>query len=477
MRKPKVLFAASEVYPFAKTGGLADVGYSLPKALSDDFDVTVVMPLYQTVDRRKFTIEGPTDYFDVVLGSERRTVSVYESRYEGRNYLFLYEPQLCDRDYLYGPPGEGYDDNALRFGLFSYAVTELARRMQSEIVHLNDWQTALAALVIAEDDSLKASTVYTIHNLAYQGDFPKGALTALGIDKRHFTLEGVEFYDRVNLMKAGIGFADAVTTVSPTYAEEILTHRFGCGLEGYLEKHRTRLSGIANGIDTEHFSPQTDSTLVRPYKTPRGKLSNKKRYLAESGLENAELPLFIFIGRFTWQKGIDILLEALPQMASMPCNIAILGEGEPRYHPRFEAVAAAHPNVHLFFGYDEGVAHRMYAAADFLLMPSLFEPCGLNQMIAAHYGAVPIVHAVGGLADTVAPIERLPESPAPCGIAFGEATPEALMAAVETALELYRDTKAWSRAATHNMNADVSWGQSASAYAALYRKISGSAVK
>ncbi|WP_345986880.1 glycogen/starch synthase [Sulfurimonas sp. HSL1-2] len=477
MRKPKVLFAASEVYPFAKTGGLADVGYSLPKALANAFDVAVVMPLYHTVDRQKYAIEGPTDSFDVMLGSERRTVSLYESRYEERTYLFVYEPQLCDRDYLYGPPGEGYDDNAERFGLFSYAVTELARAMQSDIVHLNDWQTALAALIIADDETLKARTVYTIHNLAYQGDFPKKALSALGIDKRHFTLEGIEYYDRVNLMKAGIGYADAVTTVSPTYAEEILTHRFGCGLEGYLEKHRTRLSGIANGIDTEHFSPQTDKSLLRPYKTPRGKLSNKKRYLEDAGLEDAGLPLFIFIGRFTWQKGIDMLLEALPQMAALPCNIAILGEGEPRYHPRFEAVAEAHPNLHLFFGYDEALAHRMYAAADFLLMPSLFEPCGLNQMIAAHYGAVPIVHAVGGLADTVAPITRMQETPTACGITFDEATPEALLAAFETALELYRDAKAWSRAATHNMHADVSWGQSASAYAALYRKISGSAVK
>ncbi|MHC3994580.1 glycogen synthase [Thiomicrolovo sp. ZZH C-3] len=477
MRKPKVLFAASEVYPFAKTGGLADVGYSLPKALAETFEVTVVMPLYHTVDRQQFAIEGPTDFFDVMLGTERRTVSVYESCFEGRAYRFLYEPQLCDRDYLYGPPGEGYDDNAQRFGLFSYAVTELARRLQSDIVHLNDWQTALAALIIAEDETLNAATVYTIHNLAYQGDFPKVALTELGIDKRHFTHEGIEFYGRINLMKAGIGYADAVTTVSPTYAEEILTHRFGCGLEGYLQHHRAKVTGIANGIDTEHFAPGEDRALFRPYKTPRGKRSNKQRYLSEAGLTDAELPLFIFIGRFTWQKGIDLLLEALPQMASLPCNIAILGEGEPQYHPRFEAAAEAHPNIHLFFGYDEGLAHRMYAAADFLLMPSLFEPCGLNQLIAAHYGAVPVVHAVGGLADTVAPVATVPGAPIPCGIPFDEATPDALMAAFETALGLYRDTKAWSKAATHNMKADVSWGQSASAYAALYRKISGSAVK
>ncbi|UFS61393.1 glycogen synthase [Sulfurimonas sp. HSL-3221] len=477
MRKQSVLFAASEVYPFAKTGGLADVGYSLPKALSDAFDVTVVMPLYDTVDRQRFGIEGPTDYFDVMLGKERRTVSVYESRFEGRAYFFVYEPQLCDRDYLYGPPGEGYDDNAQRFGLFSYAITELARRLQSDIVHLNDWQTALAALIIAEDDTLKAATVYTIHNLAYQGEFPKSTLPALGVDKRHFTLEGIEFYDRINLMKAGIGYADAVTTVSPTYAEEILTHQFGCGLEGYLQHHRAKVTGIANGIDAEHFAPQSDSSLFRPYKTPRGKQANKKHYLAEVGLSEAELPLFIFIGRFTWQKGIDLLLEALPQMASLPCNIAVLGEGEPQYAPRFEKAAEAHPNIHLFFGYDEALAHRMYAAADFLLMPSLFEPCGLNQLIAAHYGAVPVVHRVGGLADTVAPVAYVPEAQSPCGIAFDAATPEALLDAFAAALRLFNDAKGWGRVAAHNMKADVSWRRSAASYTALYRKISGSALK
>jgi len=477
MPRMKVLFAASEVYPFAKTGGLADVGYSLPKALCDVFDVTVVMPLYHTVDRRKFAIAGPTDYFDVMLGQERRTVSIYESGFEGRKYLFVYEPQLCDRDYLYGPPGEGYDDNAQRFGLFSYVITELARKTASDIVHLNDWQTALAALLIAGDKQLNAATVYTIHNLAYQGDFPRTALAELGIDKRHFSIEGIEFYDRLNLMKAGIGYADAVTTVSPTYAREILTAQFGCGLEGYLHKHRGKLTGIANGIDAEHFSPETDGALARPYKTPRGKGANKKRYLEEAGLADAEKPLFIFIGRFTWQKGIDLLLEALPNMASAACNIAVLGEGEPQYAPRFEAVAAAHANVHLFFGYDEALAHRMYAAADFLLMPSLFEPCGLNQLIAARYGAIPVVHRVGGLADTVAPFEQMQEVQTPCGIPFEAASVQALTEAFEKALALYADTKRRDAVAAHNMNADVSWDRSASAYAALYRKISGGAVE
>jgi len=474
----RVLFAASEIYPFAKTGGLADVGHGLPKALSERFDVTAVMPLYRTVDREAFGIGEAVDRFEVAMGAERYPVALHECRYEGRRHLFVHVPDLFDREYLYGPPGEGYADNALRFGLFSHALVQIARREQSAIVHLNDWQTALAALLIAEDGTLRSKTVYTIHNLSFQGIFPAQNLAPLGIGRSRFTMEGVEFYGSINLMKAGIGFADAVTTVSPTYAEEILTPRFGCGLEGYLRRHRAKLAGIPNGIDTAHFSPAADGALARPYKTPRGKAKNKKAYLDDVGLEGEAKPLFIFIGRFAWQKGMDQLIEALPAMAEHACNIAIVGEGEKRYREGIRRAAAGRANVHLFFGYDESLAHRMYAAADFLLMPSLFEPCGLNQLIAMHYGAVPIVHRVGGLADTVRPLDACPEDAAQgCGIVFDAAGTETLLEAFETALSLYGDAPRRRRIATHNMGADVSWEQSASAYAAVYRKISKGTVE
>jgi len=438
MAEKRLLFAASEVFPFAKSGGLADVAYSLPKALSETFDVTVVMPLYRFIDREAFGIVPVDEEFELAFGGATYAVSLFESRYEGGRYLFVYAPLLCDRDYLYGPPGEGYGDNALRFGLFCHAIVRLAESMASDIVHLNDWQSALAALLIADGAPRQIQTVYTIHNLAYQGVFAKEAVAQLGIDPRRFTPDGVEFYGKLNLMKAGIGFADAVTTVSPTYAQEILTPAFGCGLEGYLQVHGAKLSGIVNGIDIDHFSPATDGALARPYTVPEGKAFNKARYLEEIGLDGAGKPLFIFIGRFTWQKGIDLLIDALPSMAAQACNIAILGEGESAYRTRLERCAAGRENVHFMFGYDEPLAHRMYAAADFLLMPSLFEPCGLNQLIAMHYGALPIVHRVGGLVDTVHPLSACGDiRVGGCGIGFDAPTETALLAAFDTALLLY----------------------------------------
>ena len=477
MPEKRVLFAASEVFPFAKSGGLADVSHSLPKALAETFDVTVVMPLYRFIDRETFGIKPAGEGLELTFGGTPHAVSLFECRYEGGHYLFVYAPLLCDRDYLYGPPDEGYADNALRFGLFSHAVVRLAENMGSDIVHLNDWQTALAALLIAEDATARAKTVYTIHNLAYQGIFEKEALAALGIDPSRFTPDGVEFYGKLNLMKAGIGFADAVTTVSPTYAREILTPLFGCGLEGYLQRHAEKLSGIVNGIDTDHFSPAIDETLARPYETPEGKAFNKARYLEAIGRPGAEKPLFIFIGRFTWQKGMDLLIGALPSMAARDCTIAILGEGESQYRARLERRAARLENVHLRFGYDEPLAHRMYAAADFLLMPSLFEPCGLNQLIAMHYGALPIVHRVGGLADTVLPLDACGAAEGGCGIGFDAPTETALLAAFDEAVALYGRRGACRRLSAHNMRADVSWRHSAAAYAEVYRKISYGAVE
>lgn len=465
-----VLFAASEVYPFAKTGGLADVAYSLPKALGERHDVTVVMPLYRSVERSRYGIEK-RDTFTVEMGGESYEITVHGCRFEGGRYLFIEAPMLSGREYLYGPPDAGYEDNALRFGLFSHAVTALLARMRSDIVHLNDWQTALAALLIAQQGSARPKTVFTIHNLAYQGIFEPTFMKRIGIDDHFFTPEGIEFYGNINLMKAGIGYADAVTTVSPTYAKEIRTPEFGCGLDGFLNAHAGKLTGIVNGIDTEHFSPSSDPALYRAYKTPRGKRYNKRRYLASVGLQDEERPLFIFIGRFTWQKGMDILIEALPQMAEQACNIAILGEGETRYRTAIERQTKGVENVHCFFGYDETLSHQMYAGADYLLMPSLFEPCGLNQLIAIHYGAVPVVHGVGGLADTVRPYGQC-DKRAGCGIVFDAPTADALLAAFRDALELYETPKAFAKTAADNMKVDVSWSESAKVYERLYEEIS-----
>ncbi len=470
MSRQRLLFAASEVYPFAKSGGLADVAHSLPRALSTMYDVHVMMPLYQFVDRKLFGIKPLGTSFEVVMGGVTYSVEIYGCTYEGISYRFIYAPLLCDREYLYGTAEKAYDDNALRFGLFSAAIVAYVREEKYDLVHLNDWQSALVALWIAEDSSLNTKTLFTIHNLAYQGTFEWNVLEKLGLDERYFSMDGLEFYGQVNFMKAGIAYADKITTVSPTYAKEILTSAFGCGLEGFLKHHRNKLTGIVNGIDTEHFSPSKDKALINPYTDLTGKLINKKAYLKAIGCQGIKKPLFVFVARFTSQKGMDILIEALPKLASHQCNISILGQGELNYHDQLKAITWEYNNVHLEFGYDEALSHRMYAAADFLLMPSLFEPCGLNQMIAMHYGAIPVVHHVGGLVDTVHSLKYFdPKSEYGYGIIFTKPTARALLNAFGHALALYENKRTYNKITKHNMKCDFSWQESAKSYHELYQ--------
>jgi starch synthase len=388
------------------------------------------------------------------------------------DYRFIYSPLLCDRDFLYGPPERGYDDNALRFAIFNHAILALLKKHTYDISHLNDWQCGLVPLLIKDDQTIRTKTLFTIHNLAYQGAFNSSILNEIGIDAKHFTMDAIEFYGEVSFMKAGIAYADAVTTVSPTYAKEILTAEFGCGLEGFLEHHKNKLTGIINGIDAEHFSPSEDKALSVPYVDLRGKNSNKNAYLKEVGLSGVKKPLFIFVGRFTWQKGMELLTEVLGKMAPKACNIAILGEGEEKYHDALKRVADKESNIHLAFGYDESLSHRMYAAADFLLMPSLFEPCGLNQMIAMQYGELPVVHHVGGLADTVCDYKEFnTKSAKGYGIPFNEPSPTAFLNAIDQALALYTNKAYYNKIVKHNMLCDFSWQESANSYRKLYDNI------
>jgi len=472
MPKEKLLFAASEVYPFAKSGGLADVAHSLPRALNAVYDIHVVMPLYRFIERERFGIVSLGISFDIEMGGHFYPVELYGCRYEGVEYRFIYAALLCDRDFIYGPPESGYADNALRFALFNYAMLALLKEERYALAHLNDWQSALLPLLIKEEENLATKTVFTIHNLAYQGVFERSVLREIGIPSKYFTLSALEFYGKVNFMKAGIAYADAVTTVSPTYAKEILTAEYGCGLEGFLAEHKEKLFGILNGIDSEHFSPSKDTLLLIPYDDMRGKAVNKRAYLEMVDLQGLHTPLFIFIGRFNWQKGLDLFMESLDWIASQRCNIAILGEGEMKYHKALEEISDKHGNIHLEFGYDEVLSHQMYAAADFFLMPSLFEPCGLAQMIAMNYGQMPVVHEVGGLADTVFDHRSFQKnSTRGYGITFRTASPGALQHAVSEALELYSNMERYNEIATHNMHCDFSWKESAKAYLALYTKI------
>lgn len=472
MYKPPLLFAASEVYPFAKSGGLADVAHSLPRALASVYEVSIVMPLYRCINREKYEIAALGEAFEIEMGGVEYPVEFFGCEYEGVRHIFVYSPLLSEKEFLYGTPEKGYEDNAIRFGIFNYAIVSLLKRRQYAIAHLNDWQSALVPLLVRDEKTISTKILYTIHNLAYQGTFEKSALKQLGLDEECFTMEGIEFYGMLSFMKAGIAYADRVTTVSPTYAKEILSTEFGCGLDGFLRHHRSKLTGIINGINTEHFSPEHDSALYVPYRDLSGKALNKKVYLREIGLKGVKKPLFAFVGRFTAQKGLDLLIECLPKMASTQCNIALLGEGEEKYHAALKEIMGKYSNVYLEFGYDEAHSHRMYAAADFLLMPSLFEPCGLNQMIAMAYGTMPLVNRVGGLADTVfAYTDFEPLTNKGYGVVFAKPRERSLLNAFEQASELYKNKRHYNKIIKHNMRCDFSWQESAKTYISLYTQL------
>lgn len=470
MVKESVLFASSEVYPFAKSGGLADVSHSLPVALAEECDVCVVMPLYRFIDRKKFGIKPSGKAFEILIGSNAYPIQWHECSREGVRYRFVYSPLLCEKEYLYGPPEAGYEDNAIRFGIFNYAIIELLKNERFSIAHLNDWQCALVPLLIKSDPSIRTKTLYTIHNLAYQGTFEPSVMEMLGLDEGYYTLDGIEFYGQMSFMKAGIAYSDRINTVSPTYAQEILTPEFGCGLEGFLQLHRDKLTGIVNGIDTDHFSPAGDNALNVPYTDLKGKRANKSGYLKENKLKGIDKALIVFIGRLTWQKGMDLLIAILPKLARLECNIAVLGEGESRYIESLESIASEYSNIRFHCGYDETLAHRLYAAADFVFMPSLFEPCGLNQLIAFAYGALPVVRKVGGLADTVQPIEGFdPKCEGGFGITFEGSEEGDVLNAIHRAFELYTHKKVLNPILRHNMGCDFSWNESAKGYLNLYR--------
>ncbi|BBG65912.1 glycogen synthase, ADP-glucose transglucosylase [Hydrogenimonas sp.] len=469
----KIVFASAEIFPFAKSGGLADIAHALPAALGEKADVTVVMPLYRFIDKERFCIRPTGEHFVLNFGRETYDVEIFAGACEGKEVLFVYNRLLCDRDHLYGPPGEGYEDNDVRFSIFCRAIVELVKIHSFEIMHLNDWHTALAAL-IAHDEGVRAKIVYTIHNLAYQGIFPAESLERTGIAKRHFNMEELEFYGEVNWMKGGIAHADAVTTVSPSYAVEIQEAEYGCGLDGFMRKHNGKLKGILNGIDYSIFDPLSDPSIPERFDSENleGKSLCKESFLREAGfdIDKYELPLFIFIGRFTEQKGIELIVEAAKKLARLPLLLAILGEGERKYREQLRSICDRYPNIAVKFGYDEALSRRMYAAADFLLMPSRFEPCGLNQMIAMRYGAIPVVHAVGGLRDTVHPIES--NEPL-CGLGFRFEKMEAadFLDAVKRALSLYAALHKMQRTREFDMSCDFSVGRCAKRYLELYRSL------
>ncbi len=468
----KIAFVSSEIYPFAKTGGLADVSHSLPEAISErGFKVISMMPLYKTVDRKKFGIV-PTDIeLNVHLNNRDYHFKIYKLK-DGVKHYFFHNSELFDRDYLYGTPEGDYPDNDIRFGAFSYAVLEFFKitNFFPDVIHTNDWQTALIPVLLKTKYNWNnIGSIHTIHNIAYQGIFDKFAIERLNLGWDLFHMEALEFYDKVNFLKGGIVFSDAVTTVSPTYSREICTPEYGYGLDGVLRKHCHKLFGILNGIDYKVWNPETDPHIYLNYSSENieKKSENKEIFLKEHNLSDPSKPLFIFIGRFAKQKGIDLIKDSIDDMAKMRANFAILGSGDKPYNDFFNDIKGKYPNIFIEVGYDEPLSRKMYASADFLLMPSLFEPCGLNQMIAMRYGTLVIARKTGGLADTVKDISE----PHGYGILFNNPDKGEFIHSLLRGLNLYQDEHTMTGLKRSVMNLDFSWDASASQYIRLYEEI------
>lgn len=467
------LSVASECVPLVKTGGLADVVGALPGAMKGaGWGLKTLIPGYPAV--MKAAEKGKKVWAsDDLFGSKARVLSC---SIKGLDLLVLDAPGHYDRagSIYVGEDGEDYPDNPERFAALAWAAAEIATRgiggWRPEVLHLHDWQAALAPTYMREMGGM-AGTLLTIHNVAFHGLAPAERLTGLRLPKAEFTRDGFEFWGQINMLKAGIVGADKISTVSPTYAHELTTPEYGMGLDGVLAGRRLDLSGILNGIDTELWNPATDPEIVN-FKTARGKARAKARLEREFGLPAADGPLCIVVSRLTNQKGLDLLLEALPALVDRGGRLAVLGTGDRKLEAAYRAAGEAHPFVAVHIGYDEAKAHRMFAGADAVLVPSKFEPCGLTQMFGLRYGAVPLVALTGGLADTVIPANAaaMKEGVA-TGIQFHPVTTDALAHALIQLCAIFRDPPEWTRLQRNAMKHPVGWETSARAYATLYDEI------
>ena len=473
----RILYVASEAVPFAKTGGLADVVGALPKFIRQlRNEVVVLIPKYRGVTSSKILLPSLT----ISLGNSLKFCSIHEAEPVDDVRFFLVDyPDYYDREELYRHIGKDYPDNAERFALLSLAVLEFAKRapLPPQIIHCNDWQTALVPVYLKtlyRKDSFfeKTRTLLTIHNLAYQGVFPRSVMSRLGLPSDLYTTELMEFYGNINLLKAGIVFADKLSTVSQKYSEEIRTPEFGCGLEGVLRNRSADLTGILNGVDYTQWNPEQDPWLVANYSAEdlRGKEQCKSDLLDQFGIQNSrDRPLIGIISRMADQKGFDLLQAVAGAMVQEGFSMVVLGTGEERYTRFFLSLQHQYPAfVGAKISYDEWLAHKIEGGADLFLMPSRFEPCGLNQIYSLKYGTVPVVRATGGLDDT---IQDYSKSPNGTGFKFDAYSPDELLAAARRALEVYRTPARWKELIRNGMKKDFSWYRSAQQYVELYREV------
>ena len=476
----RIAMISPEVTPFAKTGGLADVAGALAVALERlGHEVSLVMPAYRCVLRGDFALEETPIRFSVPLADRHEQGAVLKAGL-GKNISvhLIRADRYFDRDSLYSTSAGDYPDNAERFVFFSRAALETLRQNPVDIVHCHDWQSALAIVFLKTQaerypELTSSRTVFTAHNLGFQGIFEESEWPLLNLDRSYFSPEYLEFHSHVNFLKGALVFADKITTVSPTYAREIMGMEQGFGLEGVLQRRADDVVGILNGVDYGLWNPAVDLWIAARYTesnlaAKRNCKRSLQRALALPARDQA--PLLGMVSRLTSQKGFDLVEKIFGQLIERDLQMAILGSGEERYEEFFRRVAKQFPKkVGVRVGFDEALAHRIEAGADIFLMPSLYEPCGLNQMFSLKYGTIPIVRAVGGLKDTVEDFDL--ERETGTGFVFGPYEPQAFMAAIERALQAYGDKKAWTALRRRAMRRDFSWERSADAYGNLYQQL------
>jgi starch synthase len=478
-QKPLVLFATSEMFPFSKTGGLADVMGALPLTLHRmGVNTAVITPFYGRLSTAGFELRLVQSHCPVGYPWPPITAEIYQTSYHGMPVYFVGRGEYYDRRFYYNTYEGDYFDNCERFTFFCRATMEWARRLEKPpaVIHLHDWQTALVPAFVHfrkwDPFWRGVKTVMTIHNLAFQGRFSSRLFASSGLPPQAWNMDGVEYFGDFNLLKAGIVYADAVTTVSPTYAREILTPEFGYGMEGVLQKRSRALSGILNGADYDVWDPQNDKYLPCVYSRKKldGKLVCKKVVLRDLYLADQleERPLLSFIGRIRSQKGVDLLIDILPKLMEKEIGVIVLGEGNLRREAQLLALMEEFPGrLSVQVGYSEDLAHRIQAASDIFLMPSRYEPCGLTQMYALRFGSIPVATAVGGLIDTITPHPNRYCT----GFIFEEPKAGLFLDAINQALDVWEDKAYWRRMIDRAMQQAFTWERSAEQYIDLYRDI------
>ncbi len=482
MVKMNIVFVASEAAPLAKTGGLADVVGSLPHALKRlGHEVTVIMPYYREQIRASgMQTRVLKKSVPVWIDGTDRVAPLHEASENGLRFILVEQDNFYKRDGLYGPPGNAYSDNLLRYIFFIRVALEASCLLEHpvDIFHCHDWQTGFLPLLLRtqyqhQPRIANAQCVFTIHNLAYQGIFPSFWIHRLGLPAEYFYPGCFEFYGQINCMKAAIFAADRITTVSQTYAREILTPEYGCHLESFLSDHADKLSGVVNGLNVESWNPAVDTAITVNYAP--GKMQGKRhckialrKKLGLAGQVNT--PLLTVISRLAEQKGVDLLLDCVPGWLRKGYQLAVLGSGDPAYESMLNRLARKRPEqMHFSSGFNEELARQIYAGGDIFLMPSRFEPCGLGQLMAMRYGNVPVVRATGGLKDTVT--DYAISKRTGTGFGFDEAQPAVFQATVDYAVKTWRNPAVWQRIAGRAMRRDSSWDASAASYVKMYASL------